>query len=127
MKYALIENGVLVGMTTTPSEGQETLEIPESWGDSQYTLVDGALVQKTSDEVQAEQDAYVLSRAWGSLRGHRNGNLMDTDALVSPDRPEVTGAVAYRKAMRDLPSTYDDTTILSHNLPPSFEEWLATQ
>ncbi len=53
----------------------------------------------------------LVSDAWGHLRNTRTLLLRDTDILMVPDRPTITGMLEYRTMLRELPSTYNDTTI----------------
>ena len=91
--------------------------------DDQLKLVDGVLVVKIDEEILAENDVFLLSAAWDNLRNERNNLLRDTDPLVVVDRPVVDKGTDYRTMLRDLPSTYDDVTILTQSTIPSFEDW----
>lgn len=123
--YIQIKNNEVVGKSNTPQELDEGFTEMEYFGqmDDQLKLVEGVLVVKTDEEILAEDDAFLLSIAWDNLRNKRNNLLRDTDPLVAVDRPVVDSATDYRTMLRDLPSTYDDVTILTQSSIPSFEDW----
>ena len=52
-------------------------------------------------------------RAWAELRQERNIKLADTDWRATSDLTLSDEWKAYRKALRDLPSTLNDTTVLN--------------
>ena len=76
---------------------------------------------------QAEEDARDLEeaaweskkseRAFRALRSKRNRLLAETDWVVTKAAESkediASNMVAYRKALRDLPGTFDNTSILS--------------
>lgn len=53
-----------------------------------------------------------LANAWASLRSERNSKLAGTDWRATSDLTLSDEWKAYRKLLRDLPSTLNDTTIL---------------
>ena len=123
--YIQIKNNEVVGKSNTSQELSEGFTEMEYFGnlDDQLKLVDGVLVVKIDEEILAENDVFLLSAAWDNLRNERNNLLRDTDPLVVVDRPVVDKVTDYRTMLRDLPSTYDDTTILTQSEIPSFEDW----
>ncbi len=85
---------------------------------SRHKIVDGIKVDFTDDE-NAERDAEEKSwadeaptRAWAELREERNIKLVATDWRATSDLTLSDEWKAYRKLLRDLPSTLNDTTIL---------------
>jgi hypothetical protein len=123
--YIQIKNNEVVGKSNTSQELSEGFTEMEYFGnlDDQLKLVDGVLVVKIDEEILAENDVFLLSAAWDNLRNERNNLLRDTDPLVVVDRPVVDKVTDYRTMLRDLPSTYDDVTILTQSTIPSFEDW----
>jgi len=123
--YIQIKNNKVIGKSIDPSEMEEGMIEMEYLGspDDQLKFVDGELIVKSDEEILAENNALLLRDAWDHLRNRRSNLLRDTDFLVIPDRPTVNGAVEYRAMLRDLPSTYNDTTILEQSEIPSFEDW----
>lgn len=59
---------------------------------------------------------------WNLVKSQRNGRLLDTDQLMHPDYPiteaEKNNLLAYRKALRDLPSTVTDPFDVVWPTPP---------
>jgi len=63
----------------------------------------------------AEEAAWAdgaAARAWVSLREDRDIKLSATDYMGNSDVTMSTAWKTYRKALRDLPGTLDDTTVL---------------
>jgi|TARA_R110000822_G_scaffold297282_1_gene419849 hypothetical protein len=81
-----LENGKFV----TLSDAEETLRVAEekSWADSTVT------------------------RAWEWCRGERTRLLRRSDWMSNSDVTMSDEWTAYRKALRDLPGTLNDTTVL---------------
>jgi hypothetical protein len=69
----------------------------------------------TASEI-AEHTEYAtgnISRAWEHLRFQRDQELAKSDWMSFGDSPDISDAwTAYRKKLRDLPATLDDTTVL---------------
>ena len=90
-----------------------------------HRMVDGKRVDLTSDEidalVKAEEDwaAGAASRAWAALRSERNRKLAETDWMASSDLTLAENWKSYRRALRDLPEAYDDTTVQGEITWPS--------
>jgi hypothetical protein len=124
--YIQIKENVIIGRSKEAlsflEEGVTELESREPYN-THFKLVNGALIVKTEAEILQDFEAEVLSHAWDDLRRKRERLLRDTDNLVVPDRPAVDRVIEYRTMLRDLPSTYDDTTILTQSEIPSFEDW----
>jgi hypothetical protein len=54
-----------------------------------------------------------VERAWASLREERDAKLTKSDWMTLPDSPDISDEwKAYRKKLRDLPGTLNDTTVL---------------
>ena len=71
-------------------------------------------------EQEAQRDAEEKSwadgasaRAWSDLRSERNLKLASSDWRAMPDLTLSDEWKAYRKLLRDLPSTLNDTTVLN--------------
>jgi len=81
-------------------------------------VVDGKVVT-LSDEEQAERvaakkeyDAALPARMFGQLREKRNSLLAETDYYALSDTTLTDEMKKYREDLRQLPSQYNDTTIL---------------
>lgn len=94
--------------------------------DKIYDTGTSAVRAKTDAEIKAEFDAAVLSDAWMNLRNQRDIFLRDTDAYMASDRPATTNMPEYRVYLRNLPSTYNDTSILSQTPVKTFDEFVAS-
>tara|TARA_R100000655_G_scaffold78415_1_gene117833 strand:+ start:372 stop:674 length:303 start_codon:yes stop_codon:yes gene_type:complete len=85
--------------------------------DYTHKMVDGKRVDLTSDEidelVKREEDwaAGAAARAWASLRTERDGKLAATDWMAGSDLTLADNWKTYRQALRDLPASYNDTTV----------------
>ena len=86
---------------------------------SRHKIVDGIKVDFTDAE-NAERDAEEKSwadgasvRAFSELREERNLKLANTDWRATSDLTLSDEWKAYRKSLRDLPSTLNDTTVLN--------------
>ena len=80
-------------------------------------MVDGHCVYLTSDQ-QNELDAFRKTLedekptvAWARLRRERDAKLAATDWRAMPDLTLSDAWKTYRQALRDLPASYDDTTV----------------
>ena len=62
-------------------------------------------------EEKAVEDAKP-AKAWGRLRRDRNEKLAETDFYGISDLTMSNDMKAYRKALRDLPATLNNTTVL---------------
>mgnify|MGYP003691431231 FL=1 len=63
----------------------------------------------------AEEKAWAdkaAERAWASLRKERDLKLANTDYMGNSDVTMSSAWKTYRKALRDLPGTLNDTTVL---------------
>jgi hypothetical protein len=93
--------------------------------DFTHKMVNGQRIELSSLEVdslvQAENDwaAGAAARAWASLRLRRDQKLKDTDHYGLSDVPLSDEMKLYRKQLRDLPSTLDDTTVQGEITWPS--------
>ena len=81
-------------------------------------LVNGILLDLTAQEIterQAEETAWTngaLDRALENLRFERNNLLKKTDWMANSDVTISDEWKTYRQALRDFPSTLNDTTVL---------------
>jgi hypothetical protein len=122
--YILIENNEIIGSSiNTPDLQEGQSYIGYNGPEGELKLVDGKAVLKTELEIATEKMEFLVSAAWSHLRNTRTLLLRDTDVLMVPDRPTITGMLEYRTMLRELPSTYNDTTILEHLDIISFEDW----
>ena len=62
-------------------------------------------------EEKAVEDAKP-AKAWGRLRRERNEKLEETDYYGISDLTMSNDMKAYRKALRDLPASYNNSTIV---------------
>ena len=106
MKYAVIENGVVVNTAEAEPEfalSQGWVEMPDDA--CKWDLYENGVFTRPPRNLQAE---------WWSSRIERNELLVASDTAVLPDRwaamtPEQQNAWStYRQALRDLPQTYPD-------------------
>ena len=122
--YILIENNEIIGSSTdTPDLQEGQSYIGYNGPEGQLKLVNGKAVLKTDLEITTEKLELLVSDAWSHLRNTRTLLLKDTDVLMISDRPTITGMIEYRSMLRDLPSTYNDTTILEQLEIIPFEDW----
>jgi hypothetical protein len=122
--YILIENNEIIGSSINPPVleiGQSHVEYNGPEGG--LKLVDGKAVLKTEVELATEKMELLVSDGWVNLRNSRTLLLRDTDDLLISDRPVTPRVLDYRTMLRDLPSTYNDTTILEQSEIPNFEDW----
>jgi hypothetical protein len=78
-------------------------------GNVQYTAAE----ETARDAEEAAWADGSAARAWVSLREERDIKLAATDWRAMPDSPTMSDAwIAYREALRDLPGTLNDTTVL---------------
>tara|TARA_R100000353_G_scaffold66358_1_gene51571 strand:+ start:330 stop:620 length:291 start_codon:yes stop_codon:yes gene_type:complete len=81
-------------------------------------MVDGVEVELTDDEQkarEAEEKAWADAapkRAFESLRAERDGKLAETDFYALSDVTLSDEMKKYRQDLRDLPSKYDDSTVV---------------
>tara|TARA_R100000742_G_C4279464_1_gene104108 strand:+ start:7417 stop:7710 length:294 start_codon:yes stop_codon:yes gene_type:complete len=80
-------------------------------------VVDGVEVELTDAE-QTSRDAEIKAyddsahtRAWASLRFERDQKLSDCDWMANSDITMSNAWKTYRQELRDLPASYDDTTV----------------
>jgi hypothetical protein len=77
-------------------------------GNVQYTAAE----ETARDAEEAEWANGAVARAWVSLRQDRDIKLAKSDYMGNSDVTMSTAWKTYRKALRDLPGTLDDTTVL---------------
>ena len=82
-----------------------------------YHNIEGKLVQFTNAE-EAAQDAKekawadgAAARAWEALRRERDNKIAKSDWRANSDVEMSDAWKTYRQALRDLPSTLNDTTV----------------
>ena len=85
---------------------------------ARFKMVDGVRTQLTSDEEKArdaEEKAYAdaaPTRAFEDLRRVRDEKLAETDFYALSDVTLSDEMKKYRADLRDLPSKYDDSTVV---------------
>ena len=76
----------------------------------------------TWNVVTREVEQISEDTVWALVRSQRNGRLVETDQLMHSDYPitevEKTNLLAYRKALRDMPSTITDIFDFTWPTPP---------
>jgi hypothetical protein len=77
-------------------------------GNVQYTAAE----ETARDAEEAAWADGAAARAWISLRQERDIKLAKSDYMGNSDVTMSTAWKTYRKALRDLPGTLDDTTVL---------------
>jgi hypothetical protein len=77
-------------------------------GNVQYTAAE----ETARDAEEAAWADGAAARAWVSLRQERDIKLAKSDYMGNSDVTMSTAWKTYRKALRDLPGTLDDTTVL---------------
>ena len=87
--------------------------------------VDGVNIEMSDDEHAARvaeekvwEDAKP-SRAFEGMRRERDQKLTDTDYLALNDQTLSDDMTAYRKALRDLPASYDNSSVVGEITWPS--------
>ena len=92
---------------------------------ARFKMVDGVKVQLTDDEEKArdaEEKAWAdaaPARAFEGLRAERDGKLAETDFYALSDVALSDEMKKYRQDLRDLPSKYDDSTVVKTITWPS--------
>ena len=87
--------------------------------------VDGVRIEMSDDEHAArvaEEKAWSdakTERAFSGLRTQRNQLLADTDHYALSDVTLTDDMTAYRKALRDLPASYDNSSVVGTITWPS--------
>ncbi len=115
-------------MLATEDPGDGWYQVGDDVVGKRFRLVDGEAVEMTSEEIESENDALLLSGAKQKVRDQRAKLLVDSDWTVNPQVPlseeKTTAWAAYRQALRDFPSTITleqvkAGTDLSWPVPPS--------
>ena len=92
---------------------------------ARFKMVDGVKTQLNSDEEKArdaEEKAWgdaAPKRAFEGLRAERDGKLAETDFYALSDVTLSDEMKKYRQDLRDLPSKYDDSTVVKTITWPS--------
>jgi len=126
--YAKIESNKIVTLDSANRSGESgwvAIPVGEA-GPYVYDTSSSSVRTMTDAEKSADFDAVTLSDAWEHLRNQRNIFLRDTDQYAVNDRPTTTNMPEYRAYLRDLPATYDDTSILSQTDVMEFDEYVAS-
>ena len=90
-----------------------------------HKMVNGVRVDLTESEItellkrEEEWAAGAAARAWAALRTERDNKLAATDWMAGSDLTLADNWKSYRKALRDLPEAYDDTTVQGEITWPS--------
>ena len=87
--------------------------------DFTHKMVDGVRVDLDPNSaevdalVKAEEDwaAGAPARAWAALRSERDQKLAKTDWMASSDLTLPENWKVYRQQLRDLPASYNDSTV----------------
>lgn len=89
-----------------------------------YDAETNSIVAMSYEEKEVRYAAQLLADSWSHLRSSREIQLYETDSLVAPDREPIDNMVEYRSYLRDLPSTYNDETILNQDAVMTFDEYV---
>ena len=87
--------------------------------------VDGVNIEMTDEEHAArvaEEKAWAdkaPARAFSGLRQERDQKLQETDYFALSDVTMSDDMTAYRKALRDLPASYDNSSVVGTITWPS--------
>ena len=115
--------GYLIGAGTTPADN--TVATAKIQDDAvtlakmaRFKMVNNERVQLTQaeedarDSEEAAWEAIKPVRAFSKLRGLRDQLLSESDWWGAADQGEMSSdQIAYRKALRDLPATLNNTTV----------------
>ena len=72
-----------------------------------YKVADGKATYN-DDKIASDK----LTKAWSDLRQTRDAKLAESDYMGNSDVTMSSAWKTYRKALRDLPGTLNDTTVL---------------
>ena len=72
-----------------------------------YKVADGKATYN-NDKIASDK----LTKAWSDLRQTRDAKLAESDYMGNSDVTMSSAWKTYRKALRDLPGTLNDTTVL---------------
>ena len=92
---------------------------------ARFKMVNGERIQFTSDEEtarDAEEKAWSdakPTRAFSGLRQERDQKLQETDYFALSDVTMSDDMTAYRKALRELPASYDNSSVVGTITWPS--------
>ena len=87
------------------------------WSMPNFHNFEGKLVQFTNSEeaeLAAKKQAWIdgaAARAWQALRIERDNKIAKSDWRANSDVTMSDAWKTYRQALRDLPSTLNDTTV----------------
>ena len=72
-----------------------------------YKVADGKATYN-NDKIASDK----LTKAWSDLRQTRDAKLAESDYMGNSDVTMSSAWKTYRQALRDLPGTLNDTTVL---------------
>ena len=87
------------------------------WSMPNFHNFEGKLVQFTNAEeaeLAAKKQSWIdgaAARAWQALRRERDNKIVKSDWRANSDVAMSDAWKTYRQALRDLPSTLNDTTV----------------
>tara|TARA_Y100001973_G_C5143348_1_gene304103 strand:+ start:828 stop:1154 length:327 start_codon:yes stop_codon:yes gene_type:complete len=93
-------------------------QIKERGGKWTHRVANGVRIDLTDKEIEAKVDQELEDEAnpvghWRALREQRNSRLAESDWMAGSDAPTMSDAwKAYRQELRDLPSKYDNSTVV---------------
>ncbi len=85
--------------------------------DHTHKMVDGVRVDLTEAEIDAAvaaEEAHAAqkpAREWAKLRRQRNAKLAQSDWMANSDVTMSADWKRYREELRQLPASYNDTTV----------------
>ena len=86
---------------------------------ARHHMVNNEKVMFTAEE-EAAWESEKPARAFAGLRAERNRKLKETDFYSLSDVTMSDEMKAYRQALRDLPGTLDNTSVLSFDMDNGF-------
>lgn len=112
MATQLNNMGEIIGWKFNHMSGMSTYdgwitEFPS--GVSGVTYADGI---PNDANIATWKTEYELATAWSDLRQTRDAKLAESDYMGNSDVTMSSAWKTYRKALRDLPGTLNDTTVL---------------
>jgi len=127
--YAKIVDNKIIEKTAEDKNGEagwKSIEDADIGKRLVYDTDTNSVRAATDAENSAERDRVVLQDAWFALRAVRNNHLRNTDEYAVNDRAAVTNMPEYREYLRDLPGTYNDTSILTQDEVMDFDAYVAS-
>jgi hypothetical protein len=127
--YARIANNEIAELDSADHNGESgwvSVSDSDVGQTLKYDTDTSAVRGKTEAEEEADYNAARLIDSWSTLRNVRNGFLDDTDKYAVNDRAATPNMPEYRTYLRDLPATYDDTSVLGAHVVMTFDEYVAS-